>query len=251
MLKSSVEHVHFVTLLAHRYRPGMQHQNLRDIFRDTLVLTDSLDETLTAIANKLFGLIIIDLELADFDFISLAISNDCINYHTPVIALLNWDDSIQKKNSIADGFDDCLVKPLIPSNLNNAIMMWREDDALTSSANAMEALLTKTRNNHALVFTLFKKLFEELPQQIGQIEVALKTAQYQFAIDVTHKLNGAAIICCLNHIEIPATALEKCLLQTNYEESENHFFMLKKRISLFLSHRQEILDNLGRLMDKK
>ncbi len=251
MFNSSDEYKQFVTLLAHDSRSGLQIQHFQDIYGSALVLTGSQLETATAIANKLFNLIIVDLDLNGLDLISLAKSTGSINYHTPIIALIARDDPSLRKNSIAAGFDDCLVQPLTASNLHETIKVWRENDVLTSSTNAIQALLAKTKHNHALVLVLFNKLFEELPQQIDQIEFALKTAQYQLAFEVTHKLNGAAIICCLDHIGVAATALEKGLIQKEYEYNGDHFLILKKRISLFLNHRQAILDELGRLNDKQ
>jgi DNA-binding response OmpR family regulator len=250
MLNPADDHGQFVALLAHDSCSRLQLQELQAQCSCTLVLTDSLVDTSKIITNKLFDLIIFDVDLVGFDFISIAKSTDCMNCHTPIIALIDKDDSSYRRNCIAAGFDDCLAKPLTADKLSETIRLWRGNDALTTSTNAIQALLKKTRNNHKLVLTLFKKLFEEFPQQIDQLELALKTAQYQLAFDITHKLSGAVVVCCLDNIAIPAAALEKCLLQKNYEDSAGHFFILKQRISSFLNHRQAI-DDLSRLIAKQ
>jgi DNA-binding response OmpR family regulator len=250
MHNPSDEHAQFVTLLAYDNSSRLQIQELQASYGYTLVLTDSRVDTSKAITNKLFGLIIFDVALVGFELISTAKSTDCINCHTPIIALIDVDDSSHRRNCIAAGFDDCLVKPLTADKLHETIRFWRENDTLTVSTNAIQALLTKTRNNHKLVLTLFNKLYEEFPQQIAQLELALKTAQYQLAFDITHKLNGSAVVCCLDNIAIPATTLEKCLLQKSYEDSAGHFFVLKQRVSSFLNHKQPI-DDLSQLIDKQ
>jgi HPt (histidine-containing phosphotransfer) domain-containing protein len=115
---------------------------------------------------------------------------------------------------------------------------------ITASFNSVQALLDKSRNNSGLVLTLYKKLFEELPLQISCIEEALKTGQYELAFDVTHKLNGSAKICCLQDIEESAMALEKCLIQKRHGQTTAYFLILQQRISIFINHRQLILDYL-------
>jgi DNA-binding response OmpR family regulator len=247
MLKPPDDHGQFVTLLAHDSCFRLQIQELQTHCGCTLVLADSRVDTSKIITYKLFDLIIFDVGLVGFDFISITKSTDCMNCHTPIIALIDKDDSCYRRNCIAAGFDDCLIKPLTADKLSETIRLWRENNVLTMSTNAIRALLEKTRNNHKLVLTLFNKLYEEFPQQIAQLELALKTAQYQLAFDIAHKLNGSAAVCCLDNIAIPAAALEKCLLQKNYAESSDHFFVLKQRVSSFLNHRQAI-DDLSRLV---
>ena len=217
MFNPSDEHGQFVTLLAHDSCPALQVLQLPDINGNRFVKTSTQHETSTAIASKLFNLIIIDLNLNGFGLVSVAKSTGCINYDTPIIALLDKVDASQRRYLVAAGFDDCLLKPLTADNLDEVIKLWRGNDVLASSFNATQILLAKCKNNHDLVLALYKRFFEELPLQISCIEEALKAGQYNLAFDATHKLNGAAIICCLRHIEEPATALEKCLIQKKHD----------------------------------
>jgi HPt (histidine-containing phosphotransfer) domain-containing protein len=235
---------HFITLLAHDSCPALQVLQLPDINGNRFVKTSTPHETATAIADKHFNLIIIDVTLKGVELITVAKSSHCINFHTPIIALFDEVDAHQRRNLIAAGFDDCLLKPLTTDMLNDVILLWRGNDALTSSLNAIQTLLGKIRNNNNLALALYKKLFEELPLQISCIEEALNNGQYKLAFDITHKLNGAAIICCLHHIEASATALEKSLIQKNHEHAEAYFLMLQQNISVFIRHRQLILDYL-------
>jgi CheY-like chemotaxis protein len=244
MFNPSDEHGQFITLLAHVSCPALQISQLPEVNGNSFVKIHTPHETAAAVASKLFNLIIIDLDLNGVELVSVAKSTRCINYHTPIIALFDEADSYQRRNLIAAGFDDCLLKPLTADKLNDVITLWRGNDVLTSLYSAIKILLGKTRNNNNLALTLYNKLFEELPLQINCIEKALTNGQYKLAFDVTHKLNGAALICCLQHIEEPATALEKCLIQKNHEHAEMVFLILQQRISVFISHRQLILDYL-------
>lgn len=254
MLIPSDEHGQFVTLLAHDLCPALQIQHVRSLCGSTLVMTKTQNETSAAIASKLFNLMIVDLNLNGLELVACAKQSNCINRNTPIIALTDKTDTSQRRNLIAAGFDDCLLKPLTADNLGELINFWRENDVLTSSLNSIQTLLAKCNNNRGLVLTLCKKLFEELPLQISCIEDALKNRRYQLAFEVTHKLNGSAKICCLQDIEESATALENSLIQKKYEYADGYFLMLQQRISVFISQRQPILDHLDRrkkLTDKQ
>ncbi len=235
---------HFITLLAHDSDPALQALQLPDINGNRFVNTSTSHETAAAIANKHFNLIIIDMTLNGVELVSVAKSSRCINFHTPIIALFDEVDTHQRRNLIAAGFDDCLLKPLTAYKLNDVITLWLENDVLTSSFSSIQVLLGKISNNNSLALTLYTKFFDELPPQINNIEEALKTENYKLAFDVTHKLNGAALVCCLQHIGKPATALEKCLIQNHHDHAEMVFLMLQQRISVFISHRELILDYL-------
>lgn len=219
-------------------------QQLRSIYRNGLVFTNTQDKALTAITGELFNLIIVDLDLGDLGLVSVVKNTGCINCNTPVIALVDKMDSIQRRNLIAAGFDDCLSKPLTADNLGEIMKLWCSNDALTPFLNSIQTLLANCRNNRVLVMTLYKKLFEELPRQIDQIEAALKTGQYQLAFDATHNLNGCARTCYLQDIEELANTLEKCLIQKKYEFADGYFLMLQQRVSTFINHRHPILAHL-------
>lgn len=234
----------FVTLLACEDSVALQLQQSRNTDRNTLVLTNTSDDTSTAITSKQFNLIIVDRDLNGFVLVSLAKTAGCINGCTPIIVLVDNADVIQNKKLIAAGFDDCLTKPLTADTLDEVIKLWRGDDVLTTALDSIEALLEKCHKNNGLVLMLYQKLFEELPLQTSQIEEALEKRQYKTAFELTHKLNGSAKICCLQHIEDSANNLETCLMLNNYVHADRYFLILKQRVADFFRHRQFILDHL-------
>ncbi|WAK02988.1 Hpt domain-containing protein [Methylobacter sp. YRD-M1] len=117
------------------------------------------------------------------------------------------------------------------------------------AASYIRILLDKTRDNHSLALTIFKKLFEELPEQIDAIKNALDSQQYSVAQQITHKLHGSASFCGLNDIQEPASALESNLLNHDYESANRHFQVLRRCVLNFTSHRTtiiaELVDNSG------
>jgi HPt (histidine-containing phosphotransfer) domain-containing protein len=240
----SDEREQFAMLIVHGNCPASQMQQLQGIFNNGIVFANTIDKASIAITDYLFNLIIVDLDLGDFDLVSLAKNPSCINRNTPVIALLDEVDSAQKSKLIAAGFDDLLSKPLTADNLSEIMGFWCGSDGLSSFLNSIQTLLANCRNDRSLVIELYKKLFEELPQQIDRIEAALKTRQYQLALDVTHNLNGCVRTCYLQDIEELANALERCLIQKKYEFADGYFLMLQQQVSTFIDHRRPILDHL-------
>ena len=93
----------FITLLVHANSSTLPIAQLQAINGNSLVLTGSQHESATAIADKAFNLIIVDMSLDGLSLVTLAKSPNCINCNTPIIALLNnVVDSDQKKQLIAE-----------------------------------------------------------------------------------------------------------------------------------------------------
>lgn len=236
----------FITLIAHKNNPALPIPDSKILFGSTWMLTNTEQETASAIADRPFNLIIVDMALAGDKLISAARSHGCINLHTPVIALVDSNTTWTKKNLINAGFDDCMTKPLTTDMLAEAISLWRDNDILVSFFESIHDLLGIFRHNNKVVLSLYRKLFEELPQQIEQIETAINTKQYHMAIEATHHINASAKICYLKTIGDLANALEACLLKKNYDLVETYFLMLQKNISTLISHRHSILEHLER-----
>lgn len=236
----------FISLLALKNRLELPTPDSNILFGSTWVITATEHETATAFANREFNLIIIDMALAGNKLISALKSQGCINLHTPVIALIDSDNTRTKKNLINAGFDDCMTKPLTTEMLAEVIYLWRDNDILVSFFESIHALLGIFRHNNKVVLNIYRKLFEDLPLQIEQIEKAIDTQQYDMAIEATHQINASAKICYLKTIGDLANDLEACLLKKNYDLVETYFLMLQNNISTLISHRHSILEHLER-----
>jgi DNA-binding response OmpR family regulator len=235
----------FITLLV-ADTSALPILHTRDTYDSNWVLTSTLQEAMPTLASKLFNLIIVDIALDGLTLIAQAQSTTSINCHTPIIALVDRLDLALRKQLISAGFDDCLLKPLNASDLNDLVKFWCEKNTLDSFLESTETLLSIFKRNNSVVLSLYNKLFEELPEQVDAISVALNAGQYQLAFDANHKINGSAKICYLKDIETSANALERCLNQKRYDLVEGYFSMLQHSIRTFINHRQGILDYLGR-----
>lgn len=170
-----------------------------------------------------------------------------INNKTPVIAIINSTEESQRKQCPIEA-DDWLIKPISEDQLSETLAVWRTK---TTALAYIQLILDKTKNNQRLSLTIFEQLFEELPQQIIQIEEALENNQYHQAREITHKLNGSASFCGLTDIQKPANILEISLLNNNYTAIDQHFRMLQQCTSYFTLHQAAIMEALTRSQSHK
>lgn len=215
---------------------------LQSISGSVLVYTSTVEETISAINNQVFNLIIIELELDAINLISLIKAPDGINKFTPTIGLLENDDAEQRKKLILGGFDDCLLHPITDLTIVEVINIWRNDSDAIQIHRAIETFLLNCRNNQVLALNIYQKLLDELPKQIGQIEAALNSEQYDLAFNVTHCLNGCVRVCYLEQIELLANALEKNIRKKNFDYANGYFLMLRQKIDTLIRHRQTIVE---------
>jgi len=215
--------------------------------RQAIVLEKENNEILTLIKTTQFDLILLDSPINSSELLTLIKSVDCINNTTPVIALIDPTEDIQKKTIFAMGFNDYVINPITEEQLNAVIDLWLIP---ASALDYIQIILGKTINNRRLALTIFNKLFEEIPLQISGIKDALENKQYALAKEITHKLNGSASFCELTDIQKPANALESCLLNKNYEAINWHFLMLQQCTLNLTSHQNAILANLSNNPDQ-
>jgi HPt (histidine-containing phosphotransfer) domain-containing protein len=236
----------FITLIAHKQCTTLQILQVTNLCHGACVFTGTFDETSTAIASKIFNLIIVDLDLNGIEIVSLARSPGCINCDVPIIALIDSDDLSLRRSLIVAGFDDSLLKPLTATALDTTIKLWHSTDELVSSLQSIETLLATCKNDRNLVLKICNKLFEELPLQISDIDDALKNGLYQQGCDVAHKINGSAKICGLQKIADFSDALEKCLAEKKTAEAKRCFLTLRQHIATLLNQQEAIIDYLHR-----
>jgi HPt (histidine-containing phosphotransfer) domain-containing protein len=230
----------FITLLAYADNKTLP-VNLID---SALITPSSEQETLTLITNELFNLIIFDPDLYRLSIASLAKTSDCINSNTPLIALVEQENTEKTRHLIDSGFDDCVLKPLTSNVLNELIALWRNDSESASYLESPQTLLKIFKGNKDVILAIYDKLFEELPEQIVLISAALKKKEYDVVFNATHKIHASTKICFLRSIEDIAKGLEDCITHNNHKNAEGYFSMLQRSVDALISHRPLILDHI-------
>ena len=133
----------------------------------------------------------------------------------------------------------CLSPYLIALFMHELVLA----EALTAS-DYIDIVLEKTKQNRTLALTVFKKLFQELPEQLERIEIALKAEEYTEARNITHKLNGSVSFCGLTAIQAIAERLENHLHHYRVEFVFQDFHLLQESVWLFLRFMEVILAEL-------
>lgn len=116
---------------------------------------------------------------------------------------------------------------------------------IKQSADYIKILLDKTCDNRSLTLTIFRKLFEELPEQISAIKDALDSRQYALAWLITHKLHGSVSFCGLTDLQESACALENSLINHDHKAANHHFLILQQGMMNLIHHQTAILADLA------
>lgn len=219
-------------------------QHLRD-YCQQLIFTAQVSEIISLINTYHAELILLDLHLCGVALIKQLRGLSSINLKTPVIALTNNSDREQKKNIIAAGFDDCLIKSVNLNQLAELLEVWQVSQNVPNELSYVTSMLSKTYGNKKLALTIFQKLLMELPEQVSSIKEALEIKQYELARQVVHKLNGSASLCGFVDMQRSAQTLENSLLNQNYSKTHKSFSTLQQDILNFTKQEKAILAYFG------
>lgn len=108
----------------------------------------------------------------------------------------------------------------------------------------LNSMLNKTLQNRDLALLLFKKLFQELPKQITQLEQTLLAQEFNQAQAIIHKLHGSVSFCGFSELQELANGVESNLLHDNLDLARSLFLLLKQEVLLFQSLQDRILQQL-------
>ncbi len=212
--------------------------------RRNIITANRHEDILSLIETTQFELILVDLNInypTVPEIVARIKAPLGANSKTPVIAVINSAENIEKARQHLPEFDDWLSKPVSEEQLRQIISL-RQTKLLAQ--NYVCLMLDKTKNNQRLALTIFEKLFAELPLQLTGIKDALANKQYDNAKDIAHKMNGSASFCGLLDIQQSANALESCLFNNNHTAAIQHFDILQQCILNFTRHQEFILANL-------
>jgi CheY-like chemotaxis protein len=212
-----------------------------------LSVTETRDgtEAHDALLKKRFDLVLLDLKMPGYtghDLIKIIRAQESLNLDTPVVAITAHAQKEQLSAIIAEGFDECLIKPVLREHLDETLSLWLpislETDKKRSYA---DQLLTKTHNDRNLAATLLIKLCEELPRLSDEASNQFKMKAFHEARNSIHKLHGSVSFCGLTNFQTLARQIENGLLTQNYTSIDGDFQQLNRLIEQLLDFKQEIL----------
>ena len=109
----------------------------------------------------------------------------------------------------------------------------------------IKQLLTQCNQDTSLAHTIFDKLFEEVPQQLAQIEQSIHSNDLSAAGQVAHSLHGSIRFCGFREFQEDAKALEIALQQQNISLSQQYFSTLRKKLANLIKQQDKIRQALA------
>ncbi len=215
---------------------------------DNITLAKNGKEALDLLNQTQYDLVLMDLQMPYYggeELIKMIKKNGHLNAQTPVIATTANAQPQKQKQLINDGFDQCLIKPIVKDQLNEVLALWCQP--CQSEANAQEfaiRMLKKTLQDKTLARSLLQKLFNELPQQITQINANLKTRDYTTALEITHRLHGSVRFCGFIQLSTLAEKLENNLSTHSFQTLPADFSELQQGVEHFVKIHKEILSHI-------
>jgi|GEM_PF-4718195 len=213
-----------------------------------LLVTETRDgnEAHDALLNKRFDLVLLDLKMPGYnghDLIKIIRAPRSLNLDTPVVAITAHAQKEQLSGIIAEGFDECLIKPVLREHLDETLSLWLPMSQASDKKRVYAGqLLARTHNDRNLAATLLTKLCEELPQLSAQASNLFKMNDFDEAHNSIHKLHGSVSFCGLTNFQAVARQIENGLLTQNYASINTDFQQLNTLIQQLLDIKQEMLN---------
>ncbi len=114
----------------------------------------------------------------------------------------------------------------------------------------IEQLSEQTNQNYELARTIFNQLFDEVPTQLNQIQLAILKKDFDTAETVTHTLHGSLRFCGFVVFQEAVRLLEIALKQQDIMSIQRNFRALKQKLDAFLQSQDEIKDYFERKLSK-
>jgi len=195
-----------------------------------------------------YALVFLDVNMPGFTGQELVrkVRADSANMATRIIAITAHVQSQQQHTLIADGFDECLIKPIMLADLERIIAQWGTSYVDSHSRYYTQALLDKMSNDRELSRLFLDKLILEIPGQIAALRLALQNNAVDEAWTIAHKLHGSFSFYGFADFRAIAQRLECALLSKDCVNATMHFEQIVTKFDAFHGLHSDIkrrLDN--------
>lgn len=168
-----------------------------------------------------------------------------VNQTVPIVAITAHVQSQQRHLLIAEGFDDCLIKPIVLADLQKVVSQWCVPGNGTNCNYYIEAILEKVQQNRELGRVFLQRLFTEIPAQIVSLERLLQNQQCHQAWEIAHKLHGTFCFYGFDDFRTLARNLEQYLLEEDVTKATQQFQLLSGKFSGLLNIKSSLASRLG------
>lgn len=196
--------------------------------------------------QRKYALVFLDVNMPGFTGVELMLKarEDSINQLSIIIAVTAHVQSYQQHVLIADGFDDCLIKPVVLADLQRIIAQSRQPNTDLGSYYYASAILDKVESNRQLGRQFLKKLFEEVPTQLAALELSLTEKSVADALNIAHKLHGSFCFYGFADFRALAGQLEQTLIDEDTANACQQLQVLSAKFEQLLAMQSEVLQHL-------
>lgn len=153
------------------------------------------------------------------------------DHSMPMIAVTAHVQSQDRHLLIAEGFNDCLIKPIVLADLQRVVSQWSTPVIGENGDYYTDKLLEKVEHNRELGRVFLQKLFAETPSLLASLELALQNGQVQQAWELAHKLHGTFCFYGFADFRTLAKRLEQLLLEADIASATRQFKKLTAKFS--------------------
>lgn len=170
-------------------------------------------EALLYLSERVFDLAFIDVhmpKLSGIELLSKMAADDSI-YRPFCVAVTAHAGAGRRQQLLNDGFDDCLLKPILVADLQRIFRVFIDATSGMSPETYAGQLLRKVEDNRDLAELLLNKLFQQAPSQIATMQHLLEDQQFDQALEIAHQLHGTFCFFGFEDFRARALALEQTL----------------------------------------
>ena len=196
--------------------------------------------------SRQYSMVFLDVNMPGLNGFELVkkVRAESLNRLSPIVAVTAHVQSHQRHLLIEYGFNDCLIKPIMLADLQQAISDWCIPTAKVGSQYYAQALIKKVEHNRALGRIFLQKLIQEVPSQLVTLELALQHQQCQSALDIAHKLHGSFCFYGFDDFRAIAGQLEQNLRVADLPKARQQFQLLTEGFTNLLTIQNDVMTKL-------
>lgn len=200
---------------------------------DNISLASDGGDAWNLLQKNLYSLVFIDVNMPvmNGDELIKKVRAGSINQSVPMIAITAHVQSQRRHLLIADGFNDCLIKPIVLADLQRVVSEWCMSPNGKDGDYYADTLLEKVEHNRKLGRLFLQKLFADVPVQLSNLEQALQNQESEQACEMAHKLHGTFCFYGFGNFRELAGGLEQCLLNADIPNAMQQFKLISAKFS--------------------
>jgi len=200
---------------------------------DNVSLAGDGEEAWCLLQQNRYSLVFIDVNMPVMNGYELIkkIRADSAYQSIPMVAITAHVQSQCRHLLIEEGFNDCLIKPIVLADVQRVITQWCMPTNGSGSEYYVDTLLEKVDHNRKLGRLFLQKLFVEVPKQLTGLEQALNNQEIQQAWEIAHKLHGTFCFYGYENFRELAGGLEQSLLAVDMPKAMHEFQDISAKFS--------------------